>query len=242
MELNSNKFFLRGVYSYDISACNYNMLCENRETIENIVYDDKTKRNIQIGYLSRDIRFNNESLRSSVEKTVDTFLSLSRVNNSDIIIRQFDGVLLKKKIDYTAIGFNAFFDFRDTYNIFVASLDKQMYIAKTDKNEIISKGIPNNYDGLSPLYDMILSLNFANKSALFSGLKELYNFILTSEDIELFLIPTDDSHSEVVIEKYGKIEISNTVTTLLASDEIDRKWYFDKYIKPFTQSISYEFI
>jgi len=241
MNINKNcKLFLRDVYSYDISACHYNILKSLNYDISKIDKEDKLKRNIQIGMLMRDNPKLTTVIRSTTESLINEYILRNKISDHDIIIRQYDGFITTKPLKNDLNQYIPI-ELRSIFINFIISIDRNMFIA-TDGNQTSIKGIQNRYEEIDKIYKKILSINYSNKNSIFTSLQNIKDEIFNSSNALLYCIPTSEKKFNIFLKQYGKFEISDSMTRILDTDDIDKRIYFDFYIKPFFESIVIEFV
>jgi hypothetical protein len=241
MNINKNcRLFLRDVYSYDISACHYNVLKSINYDISKIDKEDKLKRNIQIGLLMRDNPKLTSIIRTTTESLINEYILRNKISDRDIVIRQYDGFITTKLLKGDLAQYIPI-ELRSIFISFIISVDRTKFIA-TDGNQTTIKGISYRYDEMDKIYKKILSINFANKNSIFVSLQNIKNEILKSTDPLLYCIPSSEKKFNIFLKQYGKFEISDSMTRILDTDDIDKEKYFDFYIRPFFESIVIEFI
>ena len=102
MDINKGcKLFLNQVYSYDISQCHYSILKSLGFNLENINENDKETRNTQIGLLMRDNPRITSVLRDITNSTISEYLVRNDISPEDLIIRQYDGIIIKRLLNIT---------------------------------------------------------------------------------------------------------------------------------------------
>ena len=77
-------------------------------------------------------------LRNITTSTIDAYLKLNKVHSDEIILRQYDGILLTRKL-YSTTEFIPL-PLRNTFSIFIFSIYRNSYLAY-DGNEIKIKGV-----------------------------------------------------------------------------------------------------
>lgn len=241
MDFNKScKLFNRNVFSYDISSCHYQIAKKLGLDLSKIDKNDKKQRNIQIGLMMRNNPKLINVIRQTTESLINEYLLLNDLKEDDLIIRQYDGFITKKTLKITSLSIPI--DLRNSFINMIISCDRKMYIANTDEKVII-KGLSKKYEKINKILENILKINFANKSSIFSTLQKIKDDFFDSEDPLLFAIPSSEKNKcYVVVKKYGEIEISDGVLNSMDIDDIDKRFYYDFYIKPFTKSIVLEFI
>ena len=241
MKINPNlKVILNEVYVYDIESCHYTLMKNNGFDLGGIDPNDKLARNIAIGKMMQENPRITEFLRTTTISLIDEYITANSIKEDDIVIRQYDGLLLKKilhKNNIQSIPLNL----RKTFDVFISSIDKNMYIAITTMQDVSIKGVPFRYTHMDQIYKKICQLNFGNKVALFRGLEKIKRSILDSKDPNLFAIPNKNKKFSIFLRGYGEIEVSPGTIKLIDTDEIDKMRYFDIYFTPFTKSIVAEF-
>ena len=231
--------FLRDVYSYDIKSCHYTILEKRGLDISWIDKENKLKRNIQIGkWMAKNPRISS-MLRNVTNSIIDDYISKNNIKLEEIILRQYDGIIITRMLREKT-NQEIPLELRTVFQSFISSIDRKMYIAFDGSRETI-KGVPFRYERMDGIYRKILKINFLNKASVFRSLEKIKTDFYKSDDASLFCIPTNDKFN-VFLKMYGQIEISKQTIKLLGTDDIDKKRYFDFYIKPFTKSIVTEFL
>jgi hypothetical protein len=237
MKINPNlEFIIKEVYIYDIESCHYTLMKMNGYRLDNIDPHDKLSRNIAIGKMMQKNPRLTEFLRSTTISLIDEYITANEIEKDDIVIRQYDGLLLTKflhKNNIQEIPLNL----RRTFDVFISSIKKDMYIAIDTMQQPSIKGIPFRYSHMDQIYKKICQLNFFNKPELFKGLERIKNLVLNSNDVNLFAIPTKDGKLSIFLKGYGEMEITSSTLKLVDTNEIDKRRYFDIYLSPFTKSI-----
>jgi len=215
--------------------------------MENLGFDlskiDKTnkeKRNTQIGLLMRDNPRLTSILRSTTTSLINEYLLRNNITDDDLIIRQYDGVITKKPIK-EIVNPSMPLELRSIFQVMIISFNRNMYIANDGTNVII-KGVPHRYDSIDNIYKEIVSINYLNKESVFKSLQNIKDKILSSDDVSLYCIPTEEDKYAVFFKQYGQLEVSKSMARIMDTDDIDKKYYFTYYIEPFTKSITVEFV
>lgn len=235
---NESKLFLRDVYLYDISACHYNIMKKFGFDMTNIDIEDKEKRNIEIGKMMGQNPRLTSLLRTTTESVIDEYLHRNNISDSDVIVRAYDGIVVTKLLRDT----DKFLDLKlkDQYQTFIISIQRNSYLALGNKVEI--KGVSHRYVEMDKVFERILKINYTNKPSIFISLQSIKDEILNSDDSSLYCIPSSDEKCNVIFNEYGQVELSSSLSNMLDCSDINREWYFNKYIRPFTESITFEFL
>lgn len=240
MKLNQNlKLILRNIYSYDISACHYNILKNYGFDLSEINKDDKTKRNIQIGYMMRDNPRITELLRGTTESLIEEYLKKNEIKEEELVIRQYDGFLVTRPLHTTQIG-GMPLDLRNQFLVFISSIKRNSYIAIDKNMNVKIKGIPYRYDKMDEMYKKICNAAISGKETVFKNLQKIKDEIMTSKDPFLYGIPVGERKFNVFLKFYGEIEVNEQILKIMDLTDIDRAEYFKFYLDPFTKSIVYE--
>jgi hypothetical protein len=242
MKINENlNLVLRDVYLYDIKACHYTILKNLGFDLSNINFENKLERNIQIGQMMKKNPRLTSLLRSTTRSMIDEYILRNKVEADEIILRQYDGLLLTRTLRETHLE-KIPLNIRRHFEIFISSVDRTQYIAKDSQNKISIKGVPFRYTAMDNIYKQICNINFSNKTAIFKQLQKIKDSFLNSNDAKLFGIPIKENFYNVYLKKYGEIEISKQTLNIMDTDDVDKERYFNFYITPFTKSIVIEFV
>lgn len=241
MNINKScKLFLRDVQSYDISSCHYEIVKRLGYNLSKIPKDDKLKRNIQIGLMMKENPRLTNTLRSITESTISEYLVVNNIKEDDIIIRQYDGFITTKSLRETNLGLPL--DLRPLITYMLISVDRNWYITIDVNNEVSIKGVPYRYEKIDKLYEKLIKINFASKREVFKSLQKIRDEIFYSRDSSLYCIPGGERKYTIFLKNYGEAEVSSTMVKVMDTDDIDKERYFDFYLRPFTESLSIEFL
>jgi hypothetical protein len=243
MKINQNmKLVLKDVYLYDIESCHYSIMKIIGMDVSGINKDDKLERNTQIGKLMRRNSNLTKTLRNRTKEIMDEYIRVNDISERDIVIRQYDGILLHKKrlriTDLQGIPLNQ----RKHFLIFISSFDRRKYIALDSENKTVIKGVPHKYDEMNKIYEQICKINYTDKQIIFKRLQKIKDYIMTTNNTKLFAIPIRDNTYNIFLKGYGQVEVTKSTLKIMDPNDIDRIKYFDFYITPFTKSIVVEFV
>jgi hypothetical protein len=242
MELNQNlNLILRDVFLYDIEACHYTILNNLGYDMSRIDYDDKFERNKQIGKMMGENPRLTSLLRTKTQTIIDEYILKNNVKDDEIVIRQYDGLLLTRGLRETNVN-EIPLDLRRSFEIFIMSIDRTKYIARDSRGKTTIKGVPFRYPEIDALYEKICKINYSNKSAVFKMLHKIKTDFLYSDNPYLFGVPLKDGKVNINLKGYGEMEISKPTLKIMDTNDIDKQKYFDFYITPFTKSIVVEFV
>lgn len=242
MKLNSNlKLILRDIHVYDIEACHYRILDNLGFDLSNIDPKDKLGRNIQIGKMMKENPRITSLLRNTTESVISDYITKNNITEDEIVIRQYDGLLLTRLLENTNIG-HIPLGRRKTFQIFISSIDRKKYIALDNNSEISIKGVANRYNYIDKTYLKLCKIVGFNKNSLFTHLQKIRDEILNSEDPNIFGIPNKNNKFIIFLQGYGELEVSKSTLKIMDTSDIDRERYFKYYIEPFTKSIVFEFV
>ena len=239
MDINKTcKLFLKDVYLYDISACHYTILDQLGFDLSLIDKDDKLKRNTQIGLLMKENPRLTTVLRTSTISIINEYIRRNNIKPEELILNAYDGIITTRRLTETTDAYIPI-DMQAYYEYMLIAFDRQKYLAKTyDKTEI--KGVSHRYPEMDNMFKKLLNLNFANKIAIFKGLQDIKDEIMTSSNVKLYCIPIGEKQFSIFFKGYGETQISKNMTKILDTQDIDREIYFDMYLKTFCQSIVLE--
>jgi hypothetical protein len=206
-----------------------------------IDYDDKFERNKQIGKMMGENPRLTSLLRTKTQTIIDEYILKNNVKDDEIVIRQYDGLLLTRGLRETNVN-EIPLDLRRSFEIFIMSIDRTKYIARDSRGKTTIKGVPFRYPEIDALYEKICKINYSNKSAVFKMLHKIKTDFLYSDNPYLFGVPLKDGKVNINLKGYGEMEISKPTLKIMDTNDIDKQKYFDFYITPFTKSIVVEFV
>ena len=242
MDINKKcKLFLQNVYSYDISACHYNILEKLGMDVSHLDKNNKEQRNIQIGLMMRNNSKFTSILRSTTDSIISEYILRNNISVDDIVIRQYDGILTLKKLNETTDIYLPL-ELKKVFQVFLISIDRSKYIGLDEKFSTSIKGISHRYNEIDKIYEELLKINYANKASIFKKLDELKHKILFSNDINMYGIPTAKNLYSIFFRKFGQIEVTESMLRIMDTEDIDKEKYYDLYFKSFFESIVVEFI
>ena len=232
---------MKDLYLYDIEACHYNIMKKLGMDVSELDANDKTGRNIQIGKMMRKNPRLTSVLRNTTRSIIDEYIRRNNIQDDEIVIRQYDGLILNRGLQETNIG-QIPLNRRKFYEIFIASIDRTKYISFDNTLKTSIKGVPFRYPHIDAIYEKICKLNFGKKGAIFRGLQNIKDDFLSSEESKLFGVPLKNGKFNVFLKRYGEMQVSGQTLKIMDTDDIDKERYFNFYIIPFTKSIVYEFV
>jgi len=242
MQLNENlNLVLKDIFLYDIEACHYTILSNLGYDMSRIDYDDKFERNKQIGKMMRENPRLTSLLRTKTKTIIDEYILKNNVTEDQIVIRQYDGLILTRGLRETNVN-EIPLDMRRNFEIFIMSIDRTKYIARDSRGKTSIKGVSFRYPEIDMLYKKICKINFSNKSAIFKMLHKIKNEFLYSDNPFLFGVPLKNTKFNINLKAYGEMEVSKSTLKIMDTNDIDKQKYFDFYITPFTKSIVVEFV
>jgi hypothetical protein len=242
MNINKNvKLILRDVYLYDIEACHYTIMTKLGMDLSGVDRDNKLERNIHIGKMMRKNPKLTSILRTTTRSIIDEYILRNNITDDDIILRQYDGIIITKTLAETDIH-HVPLNIRKHFQIFISSIDRQKYIAFDSEFKTSIKGVPFRYNAIDKIYDQICRINYANKDSIFRNLQRIKDKFINSNNPKLFGVPLKNGKVNVFLKGYGEMEISPQTLKIMDTDDIDKDRYFKFYIQPFTKSIVVEFV
>ena len=242
MKINKNlNLILRDIFLFDIEACHYNIMKQLGMDISELDANDKTQRNIMIGKMMSKNPKLTSVLRNTTDSIIDEYIRRNNIQDDEIVIRQYDGLILTRALTETEIG-SIPLKKRKQYSIFISSIDRSKYIAEDLLGQQSIKGVPFRYPEIDAIYSKICKLNFGKKGAIFRGLQQIKDDFLASDNCKLFGVPLKNGKYNIFLTRYGEMQVSEQTLKIMDPDDIDKHRYFDFYIIPFTKSITWEFV
>lgn len=240
MKIETESLFFRDIYYYDIEACHYQIMKNFGLDISRLNKDDKQQRNIEIGKMMGENPRFSKALRNFTSSIISDYLSRNKIKEDDVILRQYDGFITTKKLYQTNLNPIPIKEY--CFEKLLVGSNRDRYIAK-HKNDIIIKGVPNKYPKMNKYLGKLVNINFISKENIFINLEEIKHKFYSSNDWKLFFIQEDSSNNygEMIFKNYGQLSIAKTAGKLIDVKDIDRDWYYNKYLRPFTEAIVLEF-
>lgn len=240
MKLNPGlPFILKDIYIYDIEACHYTILKNKGFDLSNIDKADKLQRNILIGKMMRDNPRITSLLRTTTNSIISDYININNISDNEIVIRQYDGLILNKRLSITNIG-HIPLECREKLDVFISSITRTSYIALDSNDNLKVKGVSFQYTEINQIYKKLCEVVNKNKNAMFISLQKIKDDFYKTENPNLFGIPTKNGNYNIFLKGYGELQVSKSTLKIMDTDDVDRERYFKFYIEPFTKSIVYE--
>jgi hypothetical protein len=241
MDINKTcKLFLKDVYLYDITDCHYTILDQLGFDLSKIDKNDKLLRNTQIGLLMKDNPRLTTVLRTTTISIINEYIKRNNIKPEELILNAYDGIITTRRLTETTTAYIPI-DMQNYYEYMLISFDRQKYLAKTyDKTYI--KGVSHRYPEMDTMIKRLLNLNFASKIAIFKGLQDIKDEILSSDEIKLYCIPIGEKEYSIFFKGYGETQISKNMIKVLDAADVDREKYFELYLRSFCESIVLEHV
>ncbi len=240
MKVNTKDRVLFDLYSYDIEKCHYILMERLGLDLSQIDKDDKVKRNIQIGQMGADKKNLIPLLRKLTKSIINENIRANNIQPDEIIISSYDGIISTKLLKINMSDLVPL-NLVSVLSVLITNWDKTSYISRDNSTGTVTiKGVPLRYKEMDDLLSKLVTTNFSSKITIFKRMDLIQNQIVKSNNYNMFRIPVDDNYSIFYLKKYGKIKVPNLMKGIDTID-IDKWWYFNFYIKPFTDSISYQF-
>jgi len=240
MQLNPNlPLVMRDVLIYDIEACHYTILKNKGYDLSHVDSEDKIGRNIMIGQMMKENPRITSLLRGTTKSIINDYININNIQDDEIVIRQYDGLILTRPLHVTNIG-HIPLEQRQVLRTFVSSIDRKSYIALDSNNKVTIKGVAFRYKAMDEIYRKLCLMLDVNKNSLFTRLQKLRDEFFESENPALFGIPVKNGKFNIFLLGYGELEVSQSTLKIMDTDDVDRERYFKFYIEPFTKSIVYE--
>jgi hypothetical protein len=117
-----------------------------------------------------------------------------------------------------------------------------MYIALTENgDEFTIKGMSHKYEAMSKLLEKLIKKSGSGNDTIFKTLAEIKDEVLFSNDPILYAIPVKENTFSIMLKKYGQYQVSKSFMKILDTNDIDKEWYYNNYVRPFAESVVIEF-
>ena len=226
------KLVLTDLFFYDFKSCYYNILKSIDFDLSQIDFENKEKRNIQLGLLQKNNPNLSNFLIETSQNLVSFYLHKNNIHEDDIILRQKDGVILRKKL----INLNETIplDLRDIISKMIITINRNQYLTINYKGIVEVKGLSNKPVDIS-FYNLFRNLNYSNTKQLFHSIDNIRTSILDSQNIFWFIRQIDDDYHIPIINE-GIIKISKSMVKFININEIDRTFIWKDFVWQFAES------
>jgi len=225
---------IKNIYHYDISRCYYNILKSINYNLEDIDPLDKKSRNIKIGFIQKNNPIIASYLNNCTNNLIDNYLIQNNIHDSDVIIRNKDGIYITKKLLKTDISIPI--DFRYIVNKIIIDCYRKSYIL------IIKDGIEVKCEN-KKLYDnrfykLISNINFSDKRNISNNIENVRQCVFKCDDYLPFVIKDSDD-LYIPVKKYGNIKIDRSIITnnMININDIDKLYIWTTFIWKYCRSI-----
>jgi hypothetical protein len=225
---------LSNLFYYDFEACYFNILSGIGYDLSGIDFNDKIKRNIQLGILQKGNPSLIRYLMNTTENLIDHYISINNINKEEIIIRQRDGLVLTKKL--TTTNDTQKLDLRFIISKMIISVDRNKYLIINQNGKVEVKGIKVKTYNMDFL-EGFNNLDFSNKNNLLKGVEQLRLNIFNSDNILWF--SNKDSNNIFKIPLIGGNIVTVNSSSLKNIDirEIDKTIVWEEILWPFCRSV-----
>jgi hypothetical protein len=222
------------LYEYDFEACFYNIIKNlNSDLIKNINYENKDIRNKQIGLLQKKHPDLAELLIKTTDGLLSFYIKKNNLNENDIVWKQRDGFISKKKLEDTSSSMPI--KFKGYIPILISDIKKQRCLIIYENNTVITKGVKNKLQDMS-FFQMFSGLNYYNSLSVLNGIEMIRYKIFKSDNVHWFSREVD-GFLYIPIKNNGVMKFNNSSINNFNINNIDRKITWNNYVWPFAQSL-----
>jgi hypothetical protein len=231
---------LSHLFYYDIQACNYNLLkYSNIDNIKKIDYEDKIKRNIQIGILQKHDEYIKIGLNLGVNDLISNILKTNNLKTEDIILRASDGFITKKHIQYTE---GSKLILKTKIAKLIIDVTRRKYLLIDQGGQIEIKGVQSKPNDITFL-NFFNKVNFTSYNKLLSSIEDFRQNFLSSKNINYFTHTINENEVTLPIKSdIGSIRLKKIDLDVIDINQIDKKKIWDEIVWPFCQSILVSYI
>lgn len=224
---------LSNLFQYDFSACYYNILKNTGFDVSTLPFEDKKKRNILIGYLQKNNKSLANYLSSSVENLVDFYLEQNNISFEDIILRQKDGLVLKKPMEKTNITMPI--NFVGVISKLIFTVDRNRWLILYDNGTCVTKGF-SNLPIDTDFFNLFKNLDYSNSRNLSIGMERIRQIIHNTDNKHWFFTEDDDGYI-VPIKNMGLMKFRKTAAENIDPSELDRSHLWIEFVWPLCRSL-----
>ena len=225
---------LSDLYEYDFSACAYRILQSIGWDLSGVPFEDKEKRNIQIGYIQRDNPRVSAYLQLSIQKLVDHYLRENHVVDEELILRQKDGMTVKRRLEKTNTSMPI--ELRGVISKLIIDVSRKRWLILYMDGRVVAKGVPKKTKNMA-FFENFRNLDFSSKKNLISGLELMRQRILSSSEVSWFLQEDEDGSLVVPLKNVGYIRINESAVSSISPKDIERSFLWDEFLWPFVETI-----
>jgi hypothetical protein len=219
-------------YEYDFTACGYRILKNIGWDLSGIDFENKEKRNIQIGLIQRDNPKIARFIHDSVNSLIDNYLIENNIGEDELILRQFDGVTVTKK--FKILNSSLPIKLTSVISKLIISFDRKKWMKINDK--VVVKGLSHTPIDCS-FYNLFQNLNFTNKKILVDQLETIRINIYKYPKIEWFVFEDEDDTFSVPIIDEGFLSFRRSSLSILKKSDLDCRYIWSEFVWPFIESI-----
>jgi hypothetical protein len=117
---------LSDLYEYDFNMCGYRILKNLGWDMSCVERDNKTQRNIQIGYILRDNPHISKIFHMSMKELLEHYIRVNKIEPKNIIVDNKDGLILNKKM--TILNTTMPIDFRGLISKMIITIKRKGYL------------------------------------------------------------------------------------------------------------------
>ena len=231
---NDCNLVLENLYYYDFRSCYYTILKSIGWDLSDIDFEIKRERNKQLGLLQKGNPQLAHFLIRSTTDLINLYISINKLKNNNIIIRQRDGFILNRKLNNMDTTMPI--ELRGIVSKLIISMDRKKFLSITYDGVIEIKGIRGKTSNVS-FFELFKNLEFSNKKNLLNGLENIRKKILSSKNILWFSKEIDNDLYELPLVGGENIKINKSGLFLVDHTEIDKHLIWNNLIWPFVQSL-----
>jgi hypothetical protein len=204
--------------------------------MSNIEYNNKEVRNIQIGLLQRDNPKLSKFIMDNTRQLIDFYIEENKLENIDVVIRQRDGIITKKKLSVTNITMPI--ELRGIISHLIISMTRKEWLIIYNDGKIDVKGIKDKPVDIS-FYELFSHIDFLSQKNVITSIDNIRTQILTSKNIWWF---TKKDGDEFVVPFFREGIMRFPRSTVLSVDigDVEKLFIWEEYVWPFAQSLLIE--
>lgn len=233
-----SNYIFENLYEYDFESCFYNILNNIEYDMTDIPFENKTQRNIMIGYHQRNNFLVKQFLSNSIKRLINLYIMNLKILEDDIIWKQKDGFILTKPLEQVNITLSI--SYKNHISKLIKSMNKQKILILYSDNTFDLKGLSNKPIDLS-FYDLLLNIDFSNRKSVLEGCEYIRYKIYTSNNPRWFIRKSKDDILTIPMKGDYLLQINKSSINNIDVNDIDKNIIYNNYIYPFFQTILLEF-
>lgn len=237
MQINKEtNLVLSNLHFYDFDACHYNILKQFGYINNNLEFENKLFRNINIGLIRKENLILSKILQTSTENLVNLYIKQNLISKENIIVKQLDGMIINKKLNIDNLTDNI--NYKALINKLIITTNRKTYITLYENGTFDIKGINKKPIDIS-FYKLFINIDYSSKQNIINSLDNIKDTIFTSNTFNKYwsIFNEDETYVTIPIKNQGIIKMTKSMIDYIDVEDIDREFLWINYIWEFIKSL-----